>query len=195
MSRTYNPWNMWRPTLSRRNLEPWPNSSDNGNWTTIKMHLRELSRLQKKKNCFLIRETQQKCDLRCLVTQCWMFSTFSSLQLFIQGRWKHFIWVCFNRCPYVNKALTWYANASADMLSSQKFWYWLHSVWFLGPEALKFNTIGGNMSPHNHFSSYWFLLENILNTVCSELYSGYKDYGYYLKHNSFQQWPTLCSPF
>lgn len=36
MSRTYNPWNMWRPTLSRRNLEPWPNSSDNGNWTTIK---------------------------------------------------------------------------------------------------------------------------------------------------------------
>lgn len=31
MSRTYNPWNMWRPTLSRRNLEPWPNSSDNGN--------------------------------------------------------------------------------------------------------------------------------------------------------------------
>ncbi|XP_071779528.2 transmembrane protein 131 [Centroberyx gerrardi] len=31
MSRTYNPWSMWRPTLSRRSSEPWPNSSDNGN--------------------------------------------------------------------------------------------------------------------------------------------------------------------
>ncbi|XP_068599286.1 transmembrane protein 131 [Brachionichthys hirsutus] len=31
MSRTYNPWNMWRPTLSRRSSEPWPSSSDNGN--------------------------------------------------------------------------------------------------------------------------------------------------------------------
>ncbi|XP_054458640.1 transmembrane protein 131 [Anoplopoma fimbria] len=30
MSRTYNPWNMWRPTLSRRSSEPWPSSSDNG---------------------------------------------------------------------------------------------------------------------------------------------------------------------
>ncbi|XP_056131690.1 transmembrane protein 131 [Lampris incognitus] len=31
MSRTYNPWSMWRPTLSRRSSEPWPNPSDNGN--------------------------------------------------------------------------------------------------------------------------------------------------------------------
>lgn len=30
MSRAYNPWNMWRPTLSRRSSEPWPSSSDNG---------------------------------------------------------------------------------------------------------------------------------------------------------------------
>uniref|UniRef100_A0A8C2WUC3 Transmembrane protein 131 n=1 Tax=Cyclopterus lumpus TaxID=8103 RepID=A0A8C2WUC3_CYCLU len=28
LSRTYNPWNMWRPTLSRRSSEPWPSSSD-----------------------------------------------------------------------------------------------------------------------------------------------------------------------
>ncbi|XP_024134590.1 transmembrane protein 131 isoform X1 [Oryzias melastigma] len=31
MSRTYNPWNIWRPTLSRRSSEPWPSSSDTGN--------------------------------------------------------------------------------------------------------------------------------------------------------------------
>ncbi|XP_008291547.1 transmembrane protein 131 isoform X1 [Stegastes partitus] len=31
MSRTYNPWSMWRPTLSRRSSEPWPSSSDNAN--------------------------------------------------------------------------------------------------------------------------------------------------------------------
>lgn len=31
MSRTYNPWNIWRPTLSRRSSEPWPSSSDSGN--------------------------------------------------------------------------------------------------------------------------------------------------------------------
>nr|XP_043900642.1 transmembrane protein 131 isoform X1 [Solea senegalensis] len=31
MSRTYNPWSMWRPTLSRRSSEPWPSSSENGN--------------------------------------------------------------------------------------------------------------------------------------------------------------------
>lgn len=31
MNRTYNPWSMWRPTLSRRSSEPWPSSSDNGN--------------------------------------------------------------------------------------------------------------------------------------------------------------------
>ncbi|KAA8589729.1 hypothetical protein FQN60_013094 [Etheostoma spectabile] len=31
MSRTYNPWSMWRPILSRRSSEPWPSSSDNGN--------------------------------------------------------------------------------------------------------------------------------------------------------------------
>ncbi|XP_044055293.1 transmembrane protein 131 [Siniperca chuatsi] len=31
MSRTYNPWNMWRPILSRRSSEPWPSSPDNGN--------------------------------------------------------------------------------------------------------------------------------------------------------------------
>ncbi|XP_023264628.1 transmembrane protein 131 isoform X1 [Seriola lalandi dorsalis] len=30
MSRTYNPWSMWRPTLSRRSSEPWPSSPDNG---------------------------------------------------------------------------------------------------------------------------------------------------------------------
>ncbi|KAM9384925.1 transmembrane protein 131 [Pholidichthys leucotaenia] len=31
MSWTYNPWNMWRPTLTRRSSEPWPSSSDNTN--------------------------------------------------------------------------------------------------------------------------------------------------------------------
>lgn len=31
MSHTYNPWNMWRPTLSRRSSEPWPSTSENGN--------------------------------------------------------------------------------------------------------------------------------------------------------------------
>uniref|UniRef100_A0AAQ5YMV2 Transmembrane protein 131 n=1 Tax=Amphiprion ocellaris TaxID=80972 RepID=A0AAQ5YMV2_AMPOC len=31
MSRTYNHWSMWRPTLSRRSSEPWPSSSDNAN--------------------------------------------------------------------------------------------------------------------------------------------------------------------
>ncbi|KAM3619817.1 uncharacterized protein V6R79_014017 [Siganus canaliculatus] len=31
MSRTYNPWNMWCPTLSKRSSEPWPSSPDNGN--------------------------------------------------------------------------------------------------------------------------------------------------------------------
>ncbi|XP_053178852.1 transmembrane protein 131 [Scomber japonicus] len=31
MSRTYNPWSMWRPTLSRRSSEPWPSSPENGN--------------------------------------------------------------------------------------------------------------------------------------------------------------------
>uniref|UniRef100_A0A673CWL6 Transmembrane protein 131 n=1 Tax=Sphaeramia orbicularis TaxID=375764 RepID=A0A673CWL6_9TELE len=31
MSRTYNPWSMWRPTLSKRSSEPWPSSTDNGN--------------------------------------------------------------------------------------------------------------------------------------------------------------------
>ncbi|XP_036395958.1 transmembrane protein 131 [Megalops cyprinoides] len=31
MGRTYNPWSMWRPTLSRRSSEPWPNPPDNGN--------------------------------------------------------------------------------------------------------------------------------------------------------------------
>ncbi|MEQ2291828.1 hypothetical protein AMECASPLE_016873 [Ameca splendens] len=31
MSRTFNPWSTWRPTLSRRSSEPWPSSSDNGN--------------------------------------------------------------------------------------------------------------------------------------------------------------------
>ncbi|XP_053716578.1 transmembrane protein 131 isoform X3 [Synchiropus splendidus] len=30
MSGTYNPWSMWRPTLSRRSSEPWPSSPDNG---------------------------------------------------------------------------------------------------------------------------------------------------------------------
>ncbi|XP_061680776.1 transmembrane protein 131 isoform X2 [Syngnathoides biaculeatus] len=28
MSRTYNPWSVWRPTLSRRSSEPWPSSSE-----------------------------------------------------------------------------------------------------------------------------------------------------------------------
>ncbi|CAL9695947.1 unnamed protein product [Knipowitschia caucasica] len=27
LSRTYNPWNIWRPTLNRRSSEPWPTSS------------------------------------------------------------------------------------------------------------------------------------------------------------------------
>lgn len=64
-----------------------------------------------------------------------------------------------------------------------------------GPEALKFNNAGENIkSPHNHFSSYWLLLELILNTICSQLSSGYKDHSHYLKYDSFQQWPTLCSP-
>ncbi|KAM9848708.1 transmembrane protein 131 [Aulostomus maculatus] len=31
MSRTYNHWSMWRPTLSRRSYEPWPSSPENGN--------------------------------------------------------------------------------------------------------------------------------------------------------------------
>ncbi|XP_061593596.1 transmembrane protein 131 isoform X3 [Cololabis saira] len=31
MSRTYNPWSIWRPTLSRRSSKPWPSSSDTGN--------------------------------------------------------------------------------------------------------------------------------------------------------------------
>ncbi|XP_035266015.1 transmembrane protein 131-like isoform X1 [Anguilla anguilla] len=29
--RTYDPWNMWRPTLSRRSSEPWPNHSNHNN--------------------------------------------------------------------------------------------------------------------------------------------------------------------
>ncbi|KAJ8351780.1 hypothetical protein SKAU_G00232560 [Synaphobranchus kaupii] len=28
---TYDPWNMWRPTFSRRSSEPWPNHSNNNN--------------------------------------------------------------------------------------------------------------------------------------------------------------------
>uniref|UniRef100_A0A3Q2VK07 Transmembrane protein 131 n=1 Tax=Haplochromis burtoni TaxID=8153 RepID=A0A3Q2VK07_HAPBU len=31
MSRTYNPWSMWGPTVSRRSSEPWPSSSNNTN--------------------------------------------------------------------------------------------------------------------------------------------------------------------
>ncbi|XP_037106097.1 transmembrane protein 131 isoform X1 [Syngnathus acus] len=31
ISRTYNPWSMWRPTLSRRSSEPWPSSSEDNN--------------------------------------------------------------------------------------------------------------------------------------------------------------------
>ncbi|XP_019207024.1 transmembrane protein 131 isoform X4 [Oreochromis niloticus] len=31
MSRTYNPWSMWGPTLSRRSSEPWPSSCNNTN--------------------------------------------------------------------------------------------------------------------------------------------------------------------
>uniref|UniRef100_A0A1A8BHX9 Transmembrane protein 131 n=2 Tax=Nothobranchius kadleci TaxID=1051664 RepID=A0A1A8BHX9_NOTKA len=31
MSRTFNPWSAWRPTLSRRSSEPWPSSLDNDN--------------------------------------------------------------------------------------------------------------------------------------------------------------------
>ncbi|XP_041647015.1 transmembrane protein 131 [Cheilinus undulatus] len=31
IGRTYNPWSMWGPTLSRRSSEPWPSSSDNTN--------------------------------------------------------------------------------------------------------------------------------------------------------------------
>ncbi|XP_017278994.1 transmembrane protein 131 isoform X2 [Kryptolebias marmoratus] len=31
MSRTFNPWSAWRPTLSRRSSEPWPSSADNDN--------------------------------------------------------------------------------------------------------------------------------------------------------------------
>uniref|UniRef100_A0A3Q2C8P0 Uncharacterized protein n=1 Tax=Cyprinodon variegatus TaxID=28743 RepID=A0A3Q2C8P0_CYPVA len=31
MSRTFNPWSAWRPTLSRRSSEPWPSSPDNAN--------------------------------------------------------------------------------------------------------------------------------------------------------------------
>uniref|UniRef100_A0A665TWD4 Uncharacterized protein n=1 Tax=Echeneis naucrates TaxID=173247 RepID=A0A665TWD4_ECHNA len=31
MSWIYNPWSMWRPTLSRRSSEPWPSSPDNSN--------------------------------------------------------------------------------------------------------------------------------------------------------------------
>ncbi|XP_054644536.1 transmembrane protein 131 isoform X2 [Dunckerocampus dactyliophorus] len=30
MNGTYNPWSMWRPTLSRRSSEPWPSSLENG---------------------------------------------------------------------------------------------------------------------------------------------------------------------
>lgn len=29
LSRTYNPWSIWRPTLSRRSSEPWPTSPSN----------------------------------------------------------------------------------------------------------------------------------------------------------------------
>ncbi|XP_041862777.1 transmembrane protein 131 isoform X2 [Melanotaenia boesemani] len=31
MSRTYNPWSIWGPSLNRRSSEPWPSSSDAGN--------------------------------------------------------------------------------------------------------------------------------------------------------------------
>ncbi|KAL2088020.1 hypothetical protein ACEWY4_016848 [Coilia grayii] len=31
LSRTYNPWSVWRPTLTRRSSEPWPNPPDTGN--------------------------------------------------------------------------------------------------------------------------------------------------------------------
>ncbi|XP_051928946.1 transmembrane protein 131 isoform X1 [Hippocampus zosterae] len=31
MSRTYNPWSMWRPTLGRRSSEPWPSPSEDAN--------------------------------------------------------------------------------------------------------------------------------------------------------------------
>ncbi|XP_036401411.1 transmembrane protein 131-like isoform X2 [Megalops cyprinoides] len=31
ISHTYDPWNMWGPTLSRRSSEPWPNHSKNNN--------------------------------------------------------------------------------------------------------------------------------------------------------------------
>uniref|UniRef100_A0A3B3VP55 Transmembrane protein 131 n=1 Tax=Poecilia latipinna TaxID=48699 RepID=A0A3B3VP55_9TELE len=31
MSRTFNPWSGWLPTLTRRSSEPWPSSSDTGN--------------------------------------------------------------------------------------------------------------------------------------------------------------------
>lgn len=63
-----------------------------------------------------------------------------------------------------------------------------------GTEALKLNNVGGNIkSPYNHFSSYWLLLELILNTICSQLYSSYKDHSRFLKYDPFQQWPTLCS--
>ncbi|KAM4547800.1 transmembrane protein 131 isoform 1-T1 [Odontesthes bonariensis] len=31
MSRTYNSWSIWGPSLSRRSSKPWPNSSDTGN--------------------------------------------------------------------------------------------------------------------------------------------------------------------
>uniref|UniRef100_A0AAY4DXK1 Transmembrane protein 131 n=1 Tax=Denticeps clupeoides TaxID=299321 RepID=A0AAY4DXK1_9TELE len=30
-TRTYNPWSAWRPTLTRRSSEPWPNPQDGGN--------------------------------------------------------------------------------------------------------------------------------------------------------------------
>ncbi|XP_061895107.1 transmembrane protein 131 isoform X3 [Entelurus aequoreus] len=30
MSRTFNPWSVWGPALSRRSSEPWPSSSENG---------------------------------------------------------------------------------------------------------------------------------------------------------------------
>ncbi|XP_066521024.1 transmembrane protein 131 isoform X2 [Hoplias malabaricus] len=31
MGRTFNPWSMWSPPLSRWNSEPWPNNNNNGN--------------------------------------------------------------------------------------------------------------------------------------------------------------------
>uniref|UniRef100_A0A3B5L6S7 Transmembrane protein 131 n=1 Tax=Xiphophorus couchianus TaxID=32473 RepID=A0A3B5L6S7_9TELE len=31
MSRTFNPWSAWLPTLTRRSSEPWPGSSDTSN--------------------------------------------------------------------------------------------------------------------------------------------------------------------